>query len=277
VTSSKLTGPTFFIFDADVLLKLAQHPANIEAIRAIAKKVATGTNRVVVPDPVLNAFNREKHHAAETFWKAQRSNIKGLRQLSLTLPLAAKDITPFADRLAAELDSKASGVPETIKAVEDLLANGEPVPTTDKMKSAAADRVSLSNPPARNASNSSINDCIIWEIVKERTLRGEVIFVTDNYKDFSDPVHREKLHPNLLLELGNKPKFCYHPLEGFRKNHIKSVKIVAPLPSPTICPVCSNPIVGSVGPRPSEYGGWTYQFYCDQCHRYYDTGEFYDD
>src|ERR1019366_8996767 len=110
------------------------------------------------------------------------------------------------------------------------------------MKVSAADRVIEQMAPAKKATNSSINDCIIWEVGKERASEGQLIFVSDNYTDFSDPLHREKLHPELLSELSLARKYCYHSLEGFQKNHIKNVEIVLPAPASTICPICHDPI-----------------------------------
>src|ERR1019366_4499375 len=276
MTNSDAPSPTFLMLDADVLIKLAQHPANIEAIRAIARAVDRGLYRLVVPEPVLNAFNREKQNAADSYWNTQRTSIKKLRQLHEAFSISS-EIIAFADRLSTELAAHASDVPKTIEATEALLAKGEPIPVTDKMKLSAADRVMQHSAPAKKARNSSINDCIIWEAAKERTSEGELIFVTDNYTDFSDPMQREKLHPELLSELGPARKCCYHSLEGFQKNHIKDVEIVVPSPASTICPICKNPIAPYTIPRPSQYGGWSYQLYCGNCHLYIDTGDPYDE
>ena len=72
---------TSLVADADVLIKLAQHPANLAAIGAISKAVDRGTYTLIVPEPVLNAFNREKVRAAESFWNTQRGTIRNLRLL----------------------------------------------------------------------------------------------------------------------------------------------------------------------------------------------------
>jgi rRNA-processing protein FCF1 len=94
--ASSATVPTFIVFDADVLIKLAQHPGNLEAIKTITKAVQDNTYHLVVPEPVLSAFNREKQPAAERYWKIQRDTIKKLRQLRQAFPFA-DDISAFAD------------------------------------------------------------------------------------------------------------------------------------------------------------------------------------
>ena len=145
------------------------------------------------------------------------------------------------------------------------------------MKVMAADRLIQHKAPAARAQNSSVNDGIIWEVVRERSSAGAFIFVTDNYTDFSDPTHREKLHPELASEVPKGVKYCYHSLDGFRKKHIKDVEIVVERPATTICPACQEPISAIAAPRPSQYGGWSYQLYCGNCQIYIDTGDPYDE
>jgi hypothetical protein len=273
---SSPSATTSIIFDADVLIKLAQHPGNLAAIGAITNAVQDNTYRLVVPEPVLNAFNREKQNAAEAYWKTQRETIKKLRQLRQAFSFA-EEISTFADRLTKELDAHTSDVPKTIQATEALLQKGELVPVTDTMKVMAADRLIQHKAPAVRAQNSSVNDGIIWEVVRERSSAGALIFVTDNYTDFSDPTHREKLHPELASEVPSGVKYCYHSLDGFRKKHIKDVEIVVERPATTTCPACREPISAIAAPRPSQYGGWSYQLYCGNCQIYIDTGDPYDE
>jgi hypothetical protein len=274
--ASSSSAPTSIIFDADVLIKLAQHPGNLAAIEAITKAVQENTYRLVVPEPVLSAFNREKQSAAERYWKVQRDTIKKLRQLRQAFSFA-DEISAFADRLNKELDKHTSGVPETIAATESLLKKGELVPATDQLKVIAADRVIHHRAPAVNAENSSVNDCIIWEVVKAQSSAGVVIFVTDNHHDFSDPKQHQKLHPELASELPAGVKYCYHSLDSFREKHMKTVDIVVEQPAVTICPACHETISAVATPRPSQYGGWSYQLYCPHCQIYIDTGDPYDE
>lgn len=267
----------FLVFDADVLIKLGQHPGNMEAIAAIRTAVDSGKFRLVVPEAVQNAFNREKQKAADSYWNTQRAYVKNFRQLRHVLPISG-EITTFADRLSAELNAYISDVPNTIEAIEALLSKGKMVSTTDAMKVEAANRVIQHKAPAVSARNSSVNDCIIWGIVKDAiSAGGPLVFVTDNYTDFSDPKHNEKLHPDLVAELPASAKYCYHSLEGFRKHHLHKVTIVVPPPASAICTACHNSISPHAIPRPSHYGGWTYQLYCPNCQIYIDTGDPYDE
>ena len=272
---------TALVADADVLIKLAQHPANLAAIDAISRAVDRGTYTLIVPAPVLNAFNREKVKAAERYWNTQRGTIRNLRQLRDVFS-QPEEIRALADRLTAELEQHSAKLPNTIKAAEELLAKGRLVEGSAAMKISAAERVAQYQAPAKKAKNSSINDCIIWEIAKAAAAEGELIFVTDNYSDFSDPEHRGKLHPELVTELPTGVKYCYHSLEGFREKHMQQVQIVVPHPTELFpsfpnCPICSSPMAPDKIPRPSMYGGWSYHQYCVRCGRYIDTGDPYDD
>jgi hypothetical protein len=179
--------------------------------------------------------------------------------------------------LNKEVDKHTSDVPKTIAATENLLKKGEIIPVNDQMKVIAADRVIHHRAPAVNAENSSVNDCIIWEVVKARASASEFIFVTDNHHDFSDPKQHQKLHPDLASELPPDVKFCYQSLETFREKHMKTVDIVVEQPAVSTCPACHRTISAVVNPRPSQYGGWSYQLYCGNCQMYIDTGDPYDE
>lgn len=55
--SNQRTG---VLFDSDVLLKLGQHPANKDTIGAIKKAARSGNYALIVPEPVMSAFNQER-------------------------------------------------------------------------------------------------------------------------------------------------------------------------------------------------------------------------
>jgi len=274
--------PTALLFDSDVLLKLGQHPANMEAIDAITKAVKSGGYTLIVPEPVSNAFKREATAAPERYWKSRRTSLQHMKSLA-DLSLDATDFQKHLAALESRLDKFQSTVPATIQAVEDLLAVGTTVKATDAELATAARWAQQERAPAEHYKKSSLNDCVIWQVALAQLDLIDLIFCTDNYTDFSDPQHRKQLHRTLAQEAAAKPnRVCCHDLQGFQETHIKQVRIVAP-PSYLqwggfkICQFCRNDLAPDLIPRPSGYGGWTYQQYCSFCGKYTDTGEPYDD
>ena len=274
--------PTGLLFDSDVLLKLAQHPANMNAIAAVAKAVKDCEYSLIVPEPVHNAFIREATAAPERYWKSRRTSLQHMKSLADLSP-DPTDFQKHLDALESSLDKFQSTVPATVKAVEDLLATGTPVRTTDLHLATAARWAQQERAPAQHYKKSSLNDCVIWQVALARLDSIDLIFCTDNYTDFSDPKHRKKLHPTLAGEAAIKPNnICYHDLQGFHDSHIKQVTIIAPPSYPQwgsfhICPACGSELAPDLIPRPSGYGGWSYQQYCSSCGKYIDTGEPYDE
>ncbi len=269
------------ILDADVSLKLAEHPANLDAIQSITHLVQTGKFELVVPDVVAEAFKREKDEVPKRYWKTQRNYLRNARALEE----AASDSGKFKsmlDDLSVALTKLEKDVPQSCAAVELLLNSGRLVKSDDTLFAAAARKVKYKRAPASHAQSSSISDCIIWQIVVTEASAGPVTFCTDNIHDFSDPNgDNRRLHPELLAEAAETAKAIeYMDLMAFRDAYLKTVKIIAPPPVGEAgcanCPACGTPCDALI-PRPSAYGGWSYHVLCRQCGRYVDTGEPYDD
>jgi hypothetical protein len=278
--AKSVSGIPTLILDANVLITLGQHPSNLKAIETISNAVDGGTYKLLVPEPIQNEFQRNKDKVAEAYWKTMHSLVKGLQQVRDALP-DVRELDGLSERLHNEIDKKSAKVPETIQAVESLLRKGNVVRPPEAMKSSSADRIAQQKPPARKARHSSVNDCILWEIVKQSISRGPTTFVTDNSNDFSDKDKRN-LDTDLVAELQPASKWCYHSLDTFREKHLQGIQIVVPPPAelfpgfPT-CPFCNSPIAPDKIPRPSGFGGWSYHQYCGNCHRYIDTGDPYDE
>ena len=119
---------------------------------------------------------------------------------------------------------------------------------------------------------------MLWQVVVSESKTAPVTFCSNNKKDFSDPLHDEKLHPDLVQELGNA-KYCYHSLRGYQQHHLKKVEVViGPVFDPAMnCFHCGADTEKALIPRPFTFGGWTYQKFCRSCGNFSDTGEPYDE
>ena len=183
-------------------------------------------------------------------------------------------------KISANLQAHESEMPKTITAVEQLLAAGTPVPTSPEMLAEAAARCQKAQAPAAHFKKSSINDCVIWQVLmSELRKHDHLIFCTNNSSDFSDPKHQLKLHPELGAEIdGYHDKMCYHTLEGFLEKHIKTVERVVTLNRLAgepyqDCPACGSPLDGGLTAHPSQIGGgWSLYHLCRKCGTQIDTG-----
>lgn len=266
--------------DADVLIVLAQHPENLAAIAAIKKAIKRHDpwGELVIAECVKDAYEREKERAAQSYWATQRAAIKALRKLGVAIS-DEKAIKAVADDLTKKVSKLEGSMPVTMAAVDELIGLGRIVPSTTPMWAEAARRFRNDVRPAGERSQKScITDCVLWQVVLGESKKAPVTFCTNNKRDFSAPDHDEKLHPSLAEELG-KAKHCYHSLEGFQKHHLKKIEVVlGPVFDPAEkCFHCGANTEPGLIPRPSGFGGWSYQKFCQKCHRYSDTGEPYDD
>ncbi len=265
---------TTLILDADVLIKLAQTPENRAIIAAMAAAVSNGTYALILPECVVNAYHREKTTAADRYWNSLRAAIKNFRALSIPLGEAER-IATLAKELGEKVDKLKNGVPDTIHAVDALVKLSPPVPHSDADWADAAKRYRDAAVPGARTMRSSITDCILWRVVERESQKAPVIFCTDNKHDFSDPKHDEKLHPDLIAELGDN-KYCYHSLANFQKHHFKATPVV--VTEYTVrCAHCGLPTQPGLIMRPSAYGGWSDQRFCSHCGGYTDLGELSDE
>ena len=268
--------PTIIIFDADVYITLAQHPANLGAIEAIGNSLTQvdAAFELVVPECVATAYHREKGKAADRFSNSLRSAIKNFRHLANPLSEPER-VGTLANELNERIDSLQTKVPEIVGRVDHLISLGRTVSHDDSAWALAAKRFRDSRPPGQRTERSSITDCLIWQVAIAEAARNRLIFCSNNKADFSDPKHDEKLHPHLRAELG-EAKYCYHSLEGFLKNHLPSKPRVVTDYS-VRCFYCGSFTEPGLISRPSQYGGWSAQRFCSNCGKYSDLGELPDE
>lgn len=227
---------------------------------------------------VKDAYDREKERAISNYWKLHRAAIKDIRLVANALGDKER-INLLADELNKKVDKLQASVPDNVAAVDALVGSAMIVPTTKDMWAEAAIRFRESRPPGQRSQKSSVTDCVLWQVVVANSPSG-VTFCSNNKKDFSDPKNEEKLHPSLLEELGGASKnFCYHSLLGFQKHHLQSVEVVVGpvFDNAMQCFHCGAETEPGLIPRPSQFGGWSYQKFCRKCGKYSDTGEPFDE
>jgi hypothetical protein len=182
------------------------------------------------------------------------------------------------------------------------------IPSGDALKRAIA-RKELGNAPGKPG--DPIGDQVSWEMILEAIKPGEALWLVTRDKDYATPFAGKRylnaqLMGELQSKLGDAPivhlfDSMADALKHFSLSRSAAIKN---LPSeeelkdiareeaaishsslnsplyfhPQFCQTCgsANGFEGPV-PKPSRFGGWTYQWLCKSCHKWADYGEPYDD
>ncbi|MEW8509135.1 MAG: hypothetical protein AB2598_20835 [Candidatus Thiodiazotropha sp.] len=170
-------------------------------------------------------------------------------------------------------------------------------------------RKELGNPPGKPA--DAVGDQISWEQLLSAYGGEHPLWIISSDNDYSSKVNSKRylnayLYEELKKQIGKEPEvYVFETLaEGIehysehRKTPVENLptkeelkKIAAKelmerkewgfshgFPEPIVCFKCGEKkgFRGPV-PKPSQYGGWTYQWLCNACHQWNDFGESYED
>lgn len=193
------------LVDTCVWLDLVKDYRNLPVISAIEDIVHQAGDQLIVPQVVLDEFERSKERVAADAKRSLHSHFSLVREAVWRFGDAqAKDATiqalNEADHAAVY---KGEAVNESIAKVEDLLRSVTPLPATDQIKARAAERAMTATAPFHRAKNS-IGDAVIIETYADQMRRDErpdvaFAFVTHNKADFSaDGGDHRQPHADLL-------------------------------------------------------------------------------
>lgn len=192
-------------------------------------------------------------------------------------------------------------------SLETILSNALP-PSNDDLNNARL-RKELGNPPGKPT--DSLGDQVSWEQLLAAYKGEEPLWIISADNDYSSKVNNSRYLNSYLFEelkkkLGKAPDiFIFESLaegiEHYSENRKKPVENLPPkeelreiaanelkerkeygmtrgFPDPIACFKCGEKkgFNGPV-PKPSQYGGWTYQWLCNACHQWNDFGEPYNE
>lgn len=181
-------------------------------------------------------------------------------------------------------------------------------PTNDN-KLKARNRKEIGNPPGKAA--DPVGDELSWEQLLEAYNGESPLWIISADNDYSSCINNQRflnafLFNEIAQKIGKEPTiYVFDSLaEGIRHFSDNNPKAIANLPSkeelveiassemnqrlvweiphnfpePIGCHKCGQKN-GFVGPvvKPSQYGGYTYQWLCNACHEWNDFGEPYDE
>jgi hypothetical protein len=283
--------PRVLIFDANVYLNLAKVPGNASVFRAVERAVReTKIFNLVLPEPVEAAINAHRQQAIEGHWKLRQDALRNGKTFLADLAPDESSFARVCSDLQSAIDSRKAALPDTVTAMDSLLATAARVPTTPAHCADAVAHFLAKKAPAHERKEKGrqhiaiLRDCLIWASVKEQLQTNLVEFVSAD-TDFTSSTHNERLHEELQAEV-SEFRLAFHTLQDFLNEHIsKAIRVVpAPpyiegdlWPSYKQCPVCgSDKIASALIPGPTGFG-WGYRQYCPGHGGYVATGEPYDD
>lgn len=179
------------LVDTCVWLDLAKDYREQSVIAALEDLVESGEVELIVPQQVLDEFDRNKARIIEEARRSLQSHFRLVRQAINRFG----DDTRKADLLAGlnEVDYRIGGdgdaVGESIERIDKLLRSVPALATSDAVKQRVTERALAKKAPYHRAKNS-VGDAILVEIYTDiaSTATADVpcAFITHNTKDFSD-------------------------------------------------------------------------------------------
>jgi len=189
------------ILDTSTWLDIAK-PRIEEVLVELEKQVNEGITILLTCDIIVEEWQRNKDRVLKDVVASIRSHAKSALKMA--------DLLPDADKAELEkiIKKHLKAQPEQEKLaevfferVEKLMKTSELFKIEDKIKLEMANRALTKQAPFHNSKNNMADALLYFGAVehvnKENQIATDLIFVTSNYKEFSDPVDITKLHPDL--------------------------------------------------------------------------------
>ncbi|ALE55203.1 hypothetical protein AC233_11350 [Burkholderia sp. HB1] len=218
--------PIQLVVDTCVWLDLAKDYREQPVIAALEGLIESGEVELIVPQQVLDEFDRNKTRIIEEARRGLQSHFRLVRQAVKRFG----DDSRKADLLAGlnEVDHRigvdGDAVGESIERIDRLLRGVPALPTSDAVKQRVTERALAKNAPYHRAKNS-VGDAIIVEIYTDitstATADAPCAFITHNTKDFSDADGDFRQPHADLAHLFGAPKSTYWiAMVEFLKDHV---------------------------------------------------------
>ena len=214
------------MLDTCVLLDLAKDFRQKPIADLLEELHDMGVFELVLPDLVVNEFERNKQRAISDATKSFRNVVKNARDVIVQM-----DTNEDWDRLIRLIDDfthQANTTPEgrasALETVERLISKAKVLRNSEKITLRAAERALLKQAPFHKSKNS-FADAVIIETYREFRSNADVsqksAFVTHNKRDFSSDKGDERSpHPDLAdLFDGDKSQY-YLSLSDVLRKHV---------------------------------------------------------
>lgn len=189
------------ILDSSTWLDLAK-PRIEEVLIELEKQVNQSITVLLTCDIIIEEWERNKSRVLQEVIKSIRSHAKSALKISKLLPekekIQLKTIIEKYTQIEAEQEKLAE---QFFDRVEKLLKKSEIFKIDNSLKIRMADRALTKKAPFHNQKNNMADSLLYFGAVdhvnKTSEIATDLIFVSSNYKEFSDPNDLNKLHPDL--------------------------------------------------------------------------------
>lgn len=203
------------LIDTCVWLDLAKDHRDQPIISALETLTNTGQIELIVPQTVVDEFQRNKARVIASARQSLQSHFRLVREAVNRFSVDENKVTLLKslDEVDHKIVTTDEEVTDSITRIEKLLTAKTPLGITDDVKRCVTDRA-LNNLAPYHRNKNSVGDAILietfaWIIGRRSSTETRFAFVTHNSKDFSEPHgDRRRPHPD-IARLFTPPKSTY--------------------------------------------------------------------
>ena len=283
---------TYLLFDTCVWLSLAQDADALPMLQALKGHSDSGTVVLLVPTIVTDEFERHRDKIIDKHNERLGTWVKHARAASILLSGSeAEEMRRLADKAAKQIPEKASTVAHALKMASELLRHRESIRIVPKDIHAkrVAERALAKRAPFHRNKNS-VADALLMECFRDWVASdkgsGKSVFVTENTSDYCDEKKKSDIHAHYQELFADKNvAFSINAAEVIEEigpfEHSAAVKeryATATSIPPELCPNggVHSFTEGQGAYLRSQYGGLTWQLFCNKCRARFDTGDSWD-
>lgn len=216
---------TRLLVDTCVWLDLAKDYRGQVAIAVLEDLVNASEVELIVPQQVLDEFDRNKARVADEARRGLKSHFRLVRQAIDRFGGEARkaDLLAGLNEIDHQIGVDGDAVGESIERIHKLLRSTPAVPTSDAVKQRVIERALANKAPYHRARNS-VGDAILVEIYADVALAATAdapcAFITHNTKDFSSTNGDFRLpHPDLAHLFHTSASTYWIAIVEFLKDH----------------------------------------------------------
>lgn len=189
------------ILDTSTWLDLAK-PRIEEVLIELEEQVKDGITVLLTCDIILEEWERNKPRVLQEVVASIRSHAKSALKMAELLPETDKqELERIIDKYTKIQVDQEKLAEVFFNRVEKLIRGSELFKIEDKLKLDMANRALTKQAPFHNSKNNMADALLYFgaveHVIKENQIATDLIFVTSNHKEFSDPSDLTKIHPDL--------------------------------------------------------------------------------